>query len=117
MDKGVTGQSYILTGPIHTLADAFDIAQQLTGIRAPPIKIPPAVLRVLASMAGPLEKHVSLPPNYTADALRASAGVTYLASSEKARRELGFTARPLRDGLSETLEYEKQKLEVQARKP
>jgi len=31
------------------------------------------------------------------------AGVTYLGNSAKARRELGFTARPLEDGLRETL--------------
>lgn len=35
-----------------------------------------------------------------AEGLRALAGVTYLASSAKAQRELGFTARPLADGLS-----------------
>ena len=37
---------------------------------------------------------------------RVAAGVTYLGTSEKAQRDLGFAARPLEEGLRETLEYE-----------
>jgi hypothetical protein len=34
------------------------------------------------------------------------AGATYLGSSAKAEREIGFTARPLEEGWAETLKYE-----------
>ncbi|HET8679291.1 MAG TPA: hypothetical protein VFM39_04170 [bacterium] len=34
------------------------------------------------------------------------AGVTYLGSNARAARELGFSARPLEEGLSETLTHE-----------
>jgi nucleoside-diphosphate-sugar epimerase len=32
--------------------------------------------------------------------------VTYIGSNARARRELGWTARPLRDGLTATLRHE-----------
>jgi amino-acid N-acetyltransferase len=38
--------------------------------------------------------------------LRIAAGATYLASSDKAQRELGFRTRALEDGLRETLLHE-----------
>ena len=38
--------------------------------------------------------------------LRVNAGVTYLGSSAKAERELGFRARPLEEGMRETVLHE-----------
>ena len=47
-----------------------------------------------------------MPEAYTADALRLTAGVTYLGNSKKAMRAFGFSARPLEEGLRETLRHE-----------
>ena len=41
-----------------------------------------------------------------AESLRVLAGVTYLGSNAKARRELGYAPRPLKEGLRETLAHE-----------
>ena len=46
---------------------------------------------------------IPLPPLYTAETLRVSAGVTYLGSNEEAKRVLGYSVRPLEEGLRETL--------------
>jgi nucleoside-diphosphate-sugar epimerase len=46
----------------------------------------------------------------TPEALRTIAGTTYLGSNEKAVRELGFSARSLREGIEQTLEYELREL-------
>ena len=53
-----------------------------------------------------VEKVVPLPPSYTSEGLRIVAGVTYLGSNARARNELGWRPRPLRDGLMETLRHE-----------
>ncbi|HEX2980541.1 MAG TPA: hypothetical protein VHO48_09780, partial [Anaerolineaceae bacterium] len=45
------------------------------------------------------------PAIYSAEAIRESAGTTYLGSNAKARRELGYAPRGLQIGLCETLEY------------
>jgi hypothetical protein len=41
---------------------------------------------------------------FSADAAR-SAGATYIARSDKARRELGWQTRPLQTGMLETFEW------------
>ena len=60
----------------------------------------------MAAFMGILEKVIPLPESYTGEGLRIVAGVTYIADNSKAKRELSFNPRPLKDGLRETLEHE-----------
>lgn len=106
MEQGRPGRSYFLAGPVHTLVEALEIAQSITGIPAPRFRIPAAVLKVGAAALGLVDPLVRLPPSASPESLRVLAGVTYLGSSARARAELGWHARPLRDGLAETLRHE-----------
>ena len=108
MERGRPGETYILAGPPHTLEEALELAEQITGVRAPRLRPSGRMLRAAAAVAGLIERVVPLPETYSAETLRVAAGVTYLASSDKAKRELGFTVRPLEEGLRETLEHEMQ---------
>src|SRR5467141_218130 len=103
MDKGRAGESYIIAGPPHTLEEALEIAEEITGIRAPWLRPPALLLRAMAVAASVVERLVPLPQTYSGETLRIAAGATYLASSEKAQQELGFRTRTLEDGLRETL--------------
>ena len=103
MDKGRAGQSYILAGPPHTMEEALEIAEEITGIRPPWLRPPAVLLRAMAAAASAVERVVPLPQTYSGETLRIAAGATYLASSEKAQQELGFRTRTLEDGLRETL--------------
>lgn len=103
MERGRPAESYILAGPPHTLEEALEIAAEITGIPPPRLRVPAWLVRALAAVAGLLETVAPLPATYSAETLRVAAGVTYLGSSEKARRELGFTTRPLAEGLRDTL--------------
>ena len=47
-----------------------------------------------------------LPASIQPDVLRLLAGTTWVAGSERARRELGWCPRPLDEGLGETLAHE-----------
>jgi nucleoside-diphosphate-sugar epimerase len=96
LDRGVVGQSYVLTGPRTTLGEAIDLAARLGGRRPPALHIPTGLIRVMAPLGGLIGQ-----PNL-AEVLSASAGVTYWASSAKAEAEFGFTARPIEDGLRDT---------------
>jgi nucleoside-diphosphate-sugar epimerase len=53
-----------------------------------------------------VEKVFPVPEIYSYESLHVMAGPTYLATSAKAQRELGFSTRPLVEGLRETLDYE-----------
>lgn len=91
MTRGVAGESYIIAGPPHTLADALTIAQSVTGIPAPRLRIPSVVTDLLARI-----------PGDGAEGLRVM-GATYLGTNAKARRELGFEPLPLDVGFAEVL--------------
>jgi nucleoside-diphosphate-sugar epimerase len=105
MDKGLPGQSYILAGPPHSLVEAFELAEKITGVRAPRLRASPEMLRLMSKFMGLVGAVIPLPETYTAESLRVAAGVTYLADNEKAKRELGYTVRPLEEGLRETLHH------------
>jgi nucleoside-diphosphate-sugar epimerase len=53
-----------------------------------------------------LERLLPLPALYTAEGLRVIAGTTYIGDDAKARRELGYSPRPLEIGLREAVEHE-----------
>jgi nucleoside-diphosphate-sugar epimerase len=106
MERGTPGRAYFLAGPVHTLEGALDLAAEITGGPPPRLKLSPEVLRVLSILVKPLERLVPLPSAFTSEGLRVIAGVTYIGTSARAQRELGWQPRPLRDGLSETLQHE-----------
>lgn len=106
MEKGRAGESYILAGEPYGFLEALDLAEGITGIKAPRLRIPPAPIKAVASLMEKIERYVAIPSTYRSESLRGTAGVTYLGRSDKARRELGWTVRPLEEGLRETLTYD-----------
>jgi nucleoside-diphosphate-sugar epimerase/N-acetylglutamate synthase-like GNAT family acetyltransferase len=113
MEKGRVGESYILAGPPHTIEEALETAEAITGIRPPRLRLSAGLLRATARAAGLVERIVPLPESYAAETLRVAAGVTYLASSEKAHLELGWSVRDLEVGLRETLQHEMRLLGIE----
>ncbi|OYV66456.1 MAG: epimerase, partial [Gemmatimonadetes bacterium 21-71-4] len=108
MERARAGEQYFVCGPVHTVRDALRVAQEITGVPAPRFSAPPAMLKATAALMRVVETAVPVPANYRSEYLRVGAGVTYLGSNAKARRELGWEPRPLREGLAETLHYEMQ---------
>ena len=110
MDIGQPGESYIIAGPRHTFVEAMEMAEQITGIPAPRLRVAPGVMKAMAGLMGMVEKVVPVPDAYTGEGLRLLAGVTYIGNNAKAKRELGYNPRPLREGLTKTLHHEMQLL-------
>ena len=103
LEKGKPGRNYFLAGPVHTLVEGIQMASAITGIPAPRMTLPPALLRASSLLIGLVERVVQVPPEFTAEGLRVLAGTTYIGSNRRAKDELGWSVRPLRDGLTETL--------------
>ena len=116
MEKGRRGETYIIGGPPHTLIEALKIAQEITSIPAPRA-VPAGLFKALSVVMGVVEIVVPLPEFFTREALRSLAGVTYLGDNAKARRELGFNPRPLKEGLAETLQHEMRSLGMRPEEP
>lgn len=110
MERGLDGESYIIAGSPFTLVEIFDIAQAITGRKAPRA-LPSWMFGLLSRLMGPVGQIIDLPPEYSAEALRLLDGVTYWGDNTKATRELGIEHRPIEDGLTETLQYERAHLE------
>jgi nucleoside-diphosphate-sugar epimerase len=106
MEKGRPGESYIITGPRHTFEYAFDLAASIAKVRPPVVHPGPTAMKAMASATGAVGRIVKLPPAFTPEALRVLAGTTYFGANAKAVRELGFSARPLEEGMAQTLEHE-----------
>jgi len=102
LDKGKIGENYILGGEDVALQDMLGDIAFLSGRRAPTLKLPRAPLFPLAYAAEAFARVTGKEPFLTADALRMSRYHMFF-SSEKARRELGFAARPYREGLRDAL--------------
>lgn len=110
MERGKPGESYIIAGEVMTYLDAMNIAEQITGVPPSKITAPPALFKLMSALVKPFD--ALLPDAYTSEGLRVVAGVTYLGSNAKARRELGYNPRPLDVGLRDVLPYEMQKLGI-----
>jgi dihydroflavonol-4-reductase len=103
MERGRPGEAYILAGPRHTIVEALTIAAELAGVPLPRRRLSRRFLRRLARLSSLMGRVLPLPHDLHPEVLRA-ASANFVADSSKARRELGFTARPLAEGLRETLQ-------------
>lgn len=107
MEKGRIGETYHLNGDPYELIAAFRLAQEITGIPAPKA-VSPKLMSAMSKLVRPFDG--LMPASYTSEGLRVLAGVTYIGDNSKAKRELGFNPRPLREGLEQTLRYEMNRL-------
>ena len=87
LDRGRPGQSYVLGGEITRLRDAVRVAASLAGKPAPRLEVPAGILRFAARLRPDV-----------AEVVRSADGVTFWATDAKARTELGYKARSLREG-------------------
>jgi dihydroflavonol-4-reductase len=99
LDKGVPGESYVLAGPPVRMGELVARLAAVSGHR-PPRLLPTALLRAAAPFGRFVGPRLGLPPNLR-EVLSSSDGVTFWASSAKARTELGWTSRSLDQGLQQ----------------
>jgi len=106
MEKGTPGESYIIAGPVHGMIEGFRIAAGITGVPMTKLHIAPTMMKLSSALMRPLAAIMPLPEMFHPETLRITAGVTYIGSNAKAKRELGYDPRPLDVGMREWLEYE-----------
>jgi nucleoside-diphosphate-sugar epimerase len=103
LDKGKTGETYVLSGPVTTMRDAIDVVAGLTGRKAPKRALPTGLMKAMAPLGPLVGKLMGQPPNLH-ELISSADGVTFWASHEKATRELGYSPRGMEEGLRQTLE-------------
>lgn len=105
MERGRPGESYILAGDAASYAEVLSWAKEAAGSRSRLVLVPRPLLRVVAAMTAPVERLVPVPQPMTSEAARAGTA-TYLGDATKARDELGWSYRPVRRGIEETVRAE-----------
>ena len=103
MDKGRDGERYILSGENVTVKRLFDLIAEFTGLRAPTIRVPIPVLRVLALGMELAGKLTGTRPQIDRSQVDEFAGTYGYVDPSKAERELGFTYRSARETVRRTV--------------
>ncbi|MDF3881370.1 hopanoid-associated sugar epimerase [Cupriavidus basilensis] len=104
LERGVTGERYILGGQDVSLQQMLADIAAMTGRRPPTISLPRWPLYPLAFAAEAVARMTGKEPFLTADGLSMSKYRMFF-SSEKARQVLGYQARPYQQGLGEALDW------------
>jgi hypothetical protein len=84
------------------MGDLVDRSAKLAGRKPPRMTMPAPLIKASAPLGPLVGPALGFPPNLR-ELVSASDGVTYWATDDKARRELGFQPRDLDTGLRQTL--------------
>jgi nucleoside-diphosphate-sugar epimerase len=98
LDKGVPGESYVLAGTPLRMRELLAELAAVSGRKPPRFALPTAVVRAVAPLGRFVGPPLGFPPNLR-EVLSSSDRVTFWASGKKATDELGWTPRPLAEGL------------------
>ncbi|MFW5473610.1 NAD-dependent epimerase/dehydratase family protein [Knoellia sp. CPCC 206450] len=101
MERGVAGEDYMLAGEQATLSELLGRVAEIAGTR-PPRTVPTSVVRVMERALRPVAGVLPLPASYHPESLRAALA-SYTGTRAKAEHELGWTCRPLSEGLTQTV--------------
>jgi dihydroflavonol-4-reductase len=105
MEKGRSGERYILSGENVTVKGLFDILAELTGLPAPKLKAPVAVVRWIAGAMELGSKLTGSRPMLDRSQVDEFAGHYGYFSSAKAERELGYRYLSARETLARTVAW------------
>jgi dihydroflavonol-4-reductase len=101
---GRVGERYILGGENVIFADMLADIARMVGRRPPMLRIPRAIIFPVAHGAELLARLGGREPFVTVDGLRMARHRMFFDDG-KARRELGYTSRPYREGLSDAIAW------------
>jgi dihydroflavonol-4-reductase len=103
-EKGRVGERYFLTGDVIPVMEMVALYGELTGAKVPTRALPLWVGWVVLPFALAGSAVTKKEPFITADMLRAAVS-NEVVSHDKARRELGYTIRPLQESLSDAVAW------------
>ena len=102
-DKGAVGESYVLGGQLSTMGELVEKVSELSGRKPPKVEMPAVLMKAAVPIGPVVGKLMGFPPNL-GELIKTSDGVTFWASDDKARTQLGYSPRDLDAGLRQTLE-------------
>ncbi|MBI4417404.1 MAG: SDR family oxidoreductase [Ignavibacteriales bacterium] len=107
MERGKTGESYILGGENASLKHLFDLVDAISGKQHFQINLPPPIARFYSRVERKKAEWLGLYPQITPGWVETFLH-DWAYTSTKAEREIGYTITPLREGIRITYEWLKQ---------
>ncbi|MFQ5751677.1 MAG: SDR family oxidoreductase [bacterium] len=107
MEKGKIGKRYILSNQNITYKELITMANEFVGKKPPKFKIPFALMLMVGYLAEGAGKLFRFNPQISSGMARMTT-ITHYVSSEKAKRELGYTTTPLADSFKKTFNWLKE---------
>ncbi len=106
MTRGRSGASYLLGAYNGTMLQLFELLERLTGVPKPAFSVPGWVARSGAVALDFVNRRVRGNYDPSVDPVRAEMGCHFWSiSSDAARRDLGFSPRPIRVTIADTLSF------------
>ncbi|MCM1235315.1 MAG: NAD-dependent epimerase/dehydratase family protein [Ruminococcus flavefaciens] len=103
VEHGRAGECYLLTGGYHEIRELLGIVAELVGRKAPPI-LPMPLARMAEPLLRLLARMQKRRPLYTRYSLDTLGSLTRF-SSQKAKTELGYHSRDIRDTVCDTAQW------------
>jgi dihydroflavonol-4-reductase len=103
LDRGALGDTYVISGPATTMREAIETVARVSGRKAPRGALPTGLIKAMVPIGPLVAKLMGQPPNLR-ELISSADNITFWASYEKARRELGYSPRGMEEGLRQTLE-------------
>ncbi len=108
LEKGKTGERYILGGENMTLKQILEEIARIVGRRPPKIKLTPSLVLPFAYIAEFFARLTGKEPFVTVDGVLMAKKKMFF-SIEKARNELGYSPRPAREAIKDSIDWFMQK--------
>ncbi len=106
-EKGRIGETYFLCGETTTMQAVVDLWGSTPGRFRVRLWLPGKLAEIMFAPLEPLQRLLGLTAFISRETVR-SGSLNYCFSNEKARRELGWQPRPVREAWLETLERERE---------
>lgn len=105
LERGRTGESYLLGGENYTHHDLMRRLQRITGVKKRMVVVAPDMLMPMAKATTWIADHVTNKPPFTTPVEIEIAKRGLIADAGKARRELGLTTRPIEETVKDAIAW------------
>ena len=110
-ERGKSGEAYILSGERITISQLLNMLEEITGVKAPRLKIPIWLARFVALFTTLHYLRTGAKPRLTSYSIYTLQSNSFI-SSEKAKKELGYSPRPLRQSIEDTVKWFMERKEI-----
>ncbi len=104
-EKGRSGENYLVCGEPGFISEFAEEACRIMGIKKVPPRIPGIALKIFTYLSVFIARFTGKKPTVTPEVAAMTSRKDYQFSDAKARKELGYSPRPWKQGVKESYEW------------